>query len=141
MRLGLVASNPVRGMPKLREAGRRLLFVPFDGAEESALREALAIDLRRFSRSAPTLDSVEGADGRSAGILQTCLVALSQWDVRKRCFAADPMNSVVRSVLFDRGAPDDPKELIFRGAYRAVAGASERCGTSPSLGRGGAVIA
>jgi hypothetical protein len=113
MRLGLVASNPVRGMPKLREAGRRLLFVPFDGAEESALREALAIDLRRFSRSAPTLDSVEGAE----------LGALSEGTFAKRCFAADAMNSIVRSVLLDlttqRGArrsqgADLPRSLSDR---------------------------
>src|SRR5207245_7603524 len=46
MRLGLGVSNPVRGIPKLREAGRRLVYLPPDGDEEAALRDALASELQ-----------------------------------------------------------------------------------------------
>src|SRR2546428_666536 len=126
MRLGLVASNPVRGIPKLREAGRRLVYLPPDGKEEAALREALAPELQPlFTFSLHTgLRWSEQATlrWRDADLLSGLVtVGRSKNGATRQV----PMNSVVRSVLFDLGAqrarPNDPEEPIFAGAYRTVA--------------------
>jgi len=126
MRLGLVASNPVRGIPKLREAGRRLVYLPPDGAEEAALREALAPELRPlFTFSLHTglrWSEQTTLHWRDADLLSGLItVGRSKNGATRQV----PMNSVVRSVLFDLGAqrarPNDPEEQIFAGAYRTVA--------------------
>jgi len=66
IRLGLVAANPVRGIPKLREAGRRLTYLPPDGVEESELLEALPPELRPlFTVSLQHWPPVERADRTS----------------------------------------------------------------------------
>jgi site-specific recombinase XerD len=126
MRLGLVASNPVRGIPKLREAGRRLTYLPFDGVEESALREALAAELRPlFTVSLHTglrWSEQMGLRWRDADLLNSVITIGRSKNGASRQVQ---MNQVVRSVLFDlatqRERPDNPEELIFRGAYRTVA--------------------
>src|SRR5262249_53073654 len=46
LRLGLVTVNPVRGIPKLREAGSRLLYLPASGEEEEALLAELPNEMR-----------------------------------------------------------------------------------------------
>jgi integrase len=126
MRLGLVSGNPVRGIPKLREAGRRLVYLPANADEETALCEALPAELRPlFAMSLHT------------GLRWSEQIALRWRDVdflsgvvtvgRSKNGTARqvPMNSVVTSVLFDVGAqrrrPNDPDEQIFTGAYRTVA--------------------
>src|SRR5256712_5457730 len=126
MRLWLVASNPVRGIPKLREAGSRLVYLPPEGKEEAALREALAPDLRplfTFGLHTGLRWSEQMAlRWRDADLLSGLItVGRSKNGATRQV----PMNSVVRSVLFDLGArrqrPNDPEEPIFAGAYRTVA--------------------
>jgi len=126
MRLGLVAANPVRGIPKLKEAGRRLVYLPPDGEEEAALREALAPAIRPlFTVSLHTglrWSEQIALRWRAADLLSGFItVGRSKNGLSRQV----PMNSVVRSVLFDlgagRGRPDDPDEPIFVGAYRTVA--------------------
>src|SRR3989449_589980 len=126
MRLGLVVSNPVRGIPKLREAGRRLVYLPPDGKEETALREVLAPELRPlFTFSLHTglrWSEQMTLRWRDADLLSGLItVGRSKNGATRQV----PMNSVVRSVLFDVGAqrarPNDPDELVFTGAYRTVA--------------------
>ena len=126
MRLGLVASNPVRGIPKLREVGRRLVYLPPDGDEEAALRDALASELRQlFTVSLHTglrWSEQMALRWRDADVLSGLITVGRS---KNGSIRQVPMNSVVRSVLFDLGArrqrPNDPEEPIFVGAYRTVA--------------------
>jgi len=126
MRLGLVGSNPVRGIPKLREAGSRLTYLPLAGVEEPALHEALAAELRPlFTVSLHTglrWSEQIGLRWRDVDVLNSVItVGRSKNGAPRRV----QMNQVVRSVLFDqatqRKGTDDPDELIFQGAYRTVA--------------------
>ena len=125
-RLGLVASNPVRGIPKLHEAGRRLTYLPLDGVEEPALQEALEPELKPlFTVSMHTglrWSEQIGLRWRDVDVLKSVItIGRSKNGSSRRV----QMNQVVRSVLFDlatqRQRPDDPDEIIFRGAYRTVA--------------------
>jgi len=126
MRLGLVASNPVRGIPKLREAGRRLMYLPPDGVEEAALWNMLAPTLRPlFTVSLHTgfrWSEQIALRWRDADVLSGLItVGRSKNGATRQV----PMNAVVRSIVFDLGTqrqrPNDPEELIFSGAYRTVA--------------------
>jgi site-specific recombinase XerD len=126
MRLGLVASNPVRGIPKLREAGRRLTYLPPDGIEEAALHEALSTQLQPlFTVSLHTglrWSEQMGLRWRDADMLNRQITVGRSKNGASRLV---PMNAVVRSVLLDLGTqrkrPDDPDEPIFVGAYRTLA--------------------
>ena len=121
-----VASNPVHGIPKLREAGRRLTYLPLDGVEEPTLQEVLAPELKPlFTVSVHTglrWSEQIGLRWRDVDVLMSVItVGRSKNGSSRRV----QMNQVVRSVLFDlatqRARPDDPDEMIFRGAYRTVA--------------------
>src|SRR5262245_12879434 len=126
MRLGLVAANPVRGIPKLRESGRRLVYLPPNGPEEGALREVLPLELRPpFTLSLHT--GLRWSEQRALR-WQDVDVLSGQITVGRSKNGTSrqvPMNAVVRSMLFDLSAqrkrPDDPDEPIFDGAYRTVA--------------------
>src|SRR5438132_1095576 len=126
VRLGLVAANPVRGIPKLREAGSRLVYLPADGDEECALREALPEALRPlFVVSLNTglrWSEQTGLHWRDADLLAGVFTVRRSKNGSGRQV---PMNSTVRSVLIDlgsqRGYLDDPEAPIFTGAYRTVA--------------------
>src|SRR2546427_7810493 len=126
MRLGLVASNPVRGIPKLREAGRRLVYLPPDGDEEAALRDALASELRQlFTVSLYTglrWSEQMALRWRDVDVLSGLITVGRS---KNGSLRQVPMNSVVRSVLFDLGTrrqrPNDPEERISVGASRPVA--------------------
>jgi integrase len=129
VRLGLVASNPVKGIPKVKEpAGRVIYLTP---AEEQALHQALPRELcplvtvalhtgMRWSEQARLR-------WRDADLLTGTLTLVQSKNGRARQI---PMNVVVRSVLYDLGAsrqrPDDPNEMIFTAAYRTTARAFEQ---------------
>jgi site-specific recombinase XerD len=125
-RLGLIASNPVRGIPKLREAGRRLVYLPAYGPEETALRQALPSALRPpFTLSLHTglrWSEQRALHWQDVDVLSGLInVGRSKNGASRQV----PMNAVVRSTLFDLSAQrkrlNDPDELIFDGAYRTVA--------------------
>jgi integrase len=126
LRLGLVASNPVRGIPKLREAGRRLVYLPPNGPEEAALREALPSELRPpFTLSLHTglrWSEQRALRWQDVDVLSGLITVSRSKNGTSRQV---PMNAVMRSMLFDLSAqrkrPNDPEELIFDGAYRTVA--------------------
>lgn len=130
VRLGLVAINPVRGVPKMREAGGRLVYLPpaapgRPAYEEDALRDALPLELR-----APFVVSVNTGlrwseqsrlEWKDIDMLSGIIgVGRSKNGYGRRV----PMNSEVRSVLVDVGAqrqrPDDPAERVFPLPYRTA---------------------
>lgn len=126
LRLGLVPGNPVRGIPKLREAGHRLVYLPGDSHEEPALRDALPPALRStFTISLHTglrWSEQAALRWRDADLLSGFITVGRAKNGSARQV---PMNSVVKSVLFDlgarRGRLDAPEEPIFTDAYRTVA--------------------
>lgn len=125
-RVGLVGSNPVRGIPKLREAGRRLVYLTSDGPEETTLREALPPEMRPlFAFSLHTglrWSEQMSLRWRDADLLTGVITVGRSKNGSGRQV---PMNSLVRTALIDLGAqrrhPDNPDEPIFSGAYRTVA--------------------
>jgi integrase len=123
IRLGLVETNPAKGIRKSKEPGGRIVYLM--PREESAIREQLAPELRpaftfaintgmRWSEQA----SLAWRDVDAlAGIIT---VGNSKNGTARRV----PMNSVVRSLLVDLGLerrlPYDPEAQVFTGAYRTV---------------------
>jgi integrase len=124
LRLGLVPTNPVKGIPKIRETGQRLAFL--SPAEEQAVRDALPERLRpaftvavhtglRFSEQA-------SLRWRDVDVLSnTITVELSKNGRPRRV----PMNATVRTALVDlasrRIRPNDPDEQLFPLSYRQTA--------------------
>jgi integrase len=131
VRLGLLATNPVKGIPKLKEPGGRIVYLPpaapgYPAYEENTLHEALDSELRPlFAVSINTglrWSEQIRLRWRDADLLaRTISVPASKNGLGRRL----PMNSVVRSVLVDVGArrmrPNDPDEPIFTAAYRTLA--------------------
>jgi integrase len=124
VRLGLVPANPVKGVPKLREAGQRLAYLTSE--EEAAVLEALPVRLRSaFTISVHTglrWSEQAGLRWRDVDVLTGVLtVPLSKNGTTRRV----PMNSIVRSALLDlagaRRRPDDPSERLFPDSYRQSA--------------------
>ncbi len=116
MRLGLVASNPVTGIPKLKESGGRVVYLT--GADEQAVHDALSADLRPLF----TVSVNTGLRWSEQVGLVWANVDLHAGTITvPRCKHGDtrhvPINSVVRSLLFDLGLkrerPDDPGEAVF----------------------------
>ena len=123
LRLGLVMANPVKGVPKFKEAGRRLAFV--SPAGEDAVLAALGAERRplvilaintglRWSEQAHLR-------WREVDMLTGFLtVRLGKNGHAHRV----PLNSSSRAALMDlatmRHRPDDPNEPIFQAAYRTV---------------------
>jgi integrase len=135
-RLGLIPTNPVTGIPKLRESAGRLVYLPpatkDRGAyEEEALINALPEDLRpRFRVAIHTgLRWSEQARirWRDVDVLTGTLAVVPSKNGEGRTL---PMNTVVRTVLFDlslgRPQAEDADVLVFKSAYRTVARAVER---------------
>ena len=129
VRLGLVRSNPVTGIPKVKEPSGRVRFLSHE--EEEAVRAALPEALRPlFTVSAHTglrWSEQAGLEWRDVDVLSGIVtVRLSKNGSTRRV----PMNSVVRGVLVgvaaDRERPNDPTEPVFQAAYRSVARATER---------------
>jgi integrase len=128
-RLGLVSVNPVTGIPKLREASGRVVFLSYE--EEEAVRAALPPELRSlFTVSINTglrWSEQAALEWRDVDMLTGIVtVRLSKNGGIRRV----PMNSVVRATLVgvaaDRARPSDPKEPVFAFAYRTTARAIER---------------
>jgi site-specific recombinase XerD len=129
VRLGLVATNPVKGIPKLREPGGRVVYLDHD--EEEAVRAALPVELRPlFAVSINTglrWSEQAALEWRDVDPLSGFLtVRLSKNGSTRRV----PINSVARAALIDvagqRERPNDPTEPVFRAAYRTTARAIEK---------------
>jgi integrase len=121
VRLGLVSTNPVTGIPKIRETGQRLAFL--DPVAETALRDALPERLRpAFTVAVHTgLRHSEQAGLRWRDVdVMTNLITI---DVSKNGRPRRvPMNAAVRAALVDlasgRARPDEPDERLFPLSYR-----------------------
>jgi site-specific recombinase XerD len=136
LRLGLVAKNPVTGIPKAKEAGGRITYLPpaspgRPAFEEDALRDALPPDLRPlFAVSVHTglrWSEEIALEWRDVDMLAGSIgVGRSKNGYSRRV----PMNSTVRRVLVEVGSqrarPNDPAERIFTVAYRTAARAFAR---------------
>ena len=70
MRLGLVTANPVTGIPKLREAGGRVVYLMAD--DEAALRDALPPALRPMMTVAINTAYGGGSRRGFSGVMWTC---------------------------------------------------------------------
>lgn len=130
VRLGLVATNPVKGIPRFREPGGRIVYLPpateeRPAYEEETLYEALAPDLRPlFTMSVHTglrWSEQSGLQWRDVDLLSgTVGVARSKNGYIRRV----PLNSVARCALVDlatrRARPGDPAEPVFTASYRTV---------------------
>jgi integrase len=135
-RLGLIPSNPVTGIPKHKEPGGRIVYLPpaspgRPAYEEDALRDALPVDIRpAFVVSVNTglrWSEQAGLQWRDVDMLSRTIGVGRSKNGYSRCV---PMNSAVRAVLVDlatqRANPDEPGEPVFRLAYRTTARAFER---------------
>ncbi len=124
IRLGLLTTNPVTGVPKFREAGQRLSYLTLE--EEAAVSDALAPRLRpAFTVSVQTglrWSEQAGLRWSDVDILTGIITVPLSKNGRTRQV---PMNSLVRSTLLNLGAsrehPDDPSERVFRDSYRQTA--------------------
>ncbi len=130
VRLGLVPTNPVRGIPKMREPGGRLVYLPpaspgRPAYEEQALRDALPPELRPLfivaTNTGLRWSEQARLEWRDADMLSGILgIGRSKNGHGRRV----PMNSEVRSVLVDVGAqrrrPNDPAERVFALPYRTA---------------------
>jgi integrase len=136
VRLGLVGSNPVKVIPKVKEAGGRVVYLPpttkeRSAHEDSALTKALPAELRplflvsvhtglRWSeQSALRWQDVDVLRG-------TLTVSLSKNGYQRTV----PMNATVRSVFLDaslaRKRTDQPNDRVFPMPYRTTARTFDR---------------
>jgi integrase len=124
VRLGLVPTNPVKGIPKFRETGQRIVWLGTE--EEATLRDALPERLRpaftlavhaglRWSEQA-------SLRWRDIDVLTNTITVEVSKNGRRR---AVPTNSPVRAALVDlasrRVCPDDPDERLFPLSHRQTA--------------------
>lgn len=135
-RLGLMASNPVQGIPKVKEASGRVLYLPpatkgRPAYEEEALREALPAELHPlFTVSLNTglrWSEQEALRWQDVDILGGLLTVTRSKNGYGRTV---PINAAVRSVLLDlslqRKRLQDGEDRVFAAAYRTVARTFER---------------
>jgi len=136
IRHGFVSSNPVKGTTKFKEPEGRTVYLTAE--EEGAIREQLAPGATIAGR--PTLDARRG-DLRPLFVVSVNTGL--RWSEQRRLEWRDvdfltalltvrqsksghsrqvPVNSVVRSTLFDlasnRQDPENPAEMVFRCPYR-----------------------
>jgi site-specific recombinase XerD len=121
VRLGLVAANPVTGIPKLREPGGRVVYLMPE--DETALREALPPSLRTMMTVAVNSGLRWSEQARLQWAHVDVLTGLITVPLAKNGHTRRvPMNAAVRSVLMDvaagRERPDDPTEVVFSLSYR-----------------------
>jgi site-specific recombinase XerD len=136
VRLGLVNSNPVKMIPKLKESGGRIVYLPpatkdRPPYEEAALLQALPEELRPlFTISLHTglrWSEQVGLHWRDIDML-TGVIGVGR---SKNGYGREvPMNSTVQTTLVEmatqRTRPNDPVEPVFAHAYRTVARAFGR---------------
>jgi len=120
-RLGLVTANPVKDIPKLREAGGRLAFLSSVG--EEMVLGALPVERRPLvilaANTGLRWSEQAGLEWRDVDILTGVVtVRLGKNGQARRV----PLNSVARCALMDLSAhrrrPSDPAEPVCRAAYR-----------------------
>ncbi len=136
IRLGLLVTNPVKTIPKLRESGGRIAYLPpatgeRPAYEETALLEALPAELRPlFTVSLHTglrWSEQIGLNWRDVDMLAGVIgVGRSKNGYGRQV----PMNTTVQSMLLElatrRKRTDDPMEPVFGHAYRTVARAFQQ---------------
>jgi integrase len=121
VRRGLVATNPVTRIPKVKETGQRLAFL--DPAGEGALRDALPPRLRPAFvvavNSGLRHSEQAGLRWRDVDVMTNLITVDVTKNGRPRRV---PMNATVRAALVDlasdRVRPDDPDERLFPLSYR-----------------------
>ena len=144
IRHGYLSANPVKGTTKFKEAEGRTLYLTPD--EEIAVRDQLAPEATVTGRS-----SLDTRRGDLRPLFSVSIHTGLRWTEQRRLLWRDvdfltgllavrqsksgharqvPMNSVVRSLLFDlagqRQRPDDPEESVFRCPYGQPRTASSR---------------
>jgi integrase len=122
-RLGLVAVNPVKDIPKLREAGGRLAFLSPVG--EDAVLTALPVERRPLVTLAVNTGLRWSEQARLHWLDVDLLTGFLTVRFGKNGQARwVPLNRAARGALVDlagqRHQPGDPDELVCRGAYRTV---------------------
>jgi len=136
VRFGLVVSNPVKGIPKVKEAGGRVLYLPpatkeRPAHEEVALTEALPADLRPLLlvsvHTGLRWSEQSALRWQDVDVLSATLTVAQSKNGYQRTV---PMNATVRSVFLDaslsRKRTDEPHERVFPMAYRTVARTFDR---------------
>ena len=116
IRLGLVTSNPVKGVQPFKEANERVMCLTAE--QEAAIREALAPEHRPlFTVSVHTglrWSEQVGLRWRDVDILARVITIQRSKNGQTRRV---PMNSVVRAIALELGSgrqrPDDPSEPVF----------------------------
>jgi integrase len=129
MRHGLVGANPVTGIPKLKEAGGRVVYLT--DADVVALYDALPAELRPAVTVAlgtgVRWSELERLQWRNTDLLTSQLTITDTKNAHTRHV---PMNAQVRAALIgvatERETPDDGTERVFNLAYRTVHRAFER---------------
>jgi integrase len=122
-RLGLIAANPVKDIPKLREAGGRSAFLSPVG--EGAVLSGLPSERRPLVILAVNTGLRWSEQARLHWLDVDLLTGVLTVRLGKNGQARRvPLNSAARSALLDlasqRRRPNDPDELVCRGAYRTV---------------------
>jgi integrase len=122
-RLGLVAVNPVKDIPKLREAGGRLAFLSPVG--EDAVLTALPVERRPLVTLAVNTGLRWSEQARLHWLDVDLLTGFLTVRFGKNGQARwVPLNRAARGALVDlagqRHHPGDPDELVCRGAYRTA---------------------
>ena len=131
VRLGLVVSNPIKGIPKIKEAGGRILYLPpatkeRPAYEELALIKALPVELRPWflvsMHTGLRWSEQSALRWQDVDVLSSTLTVAQAKNGHQRTV---PMNATVRSVFLDaslsRKRTDAPDERVFPAAYRTVA--------------------
>jgi integrase len=116
MRLGLVTNNPVTGIPKLKESSGRVAYLT--AADEQAVHDALPVELRAlFTVSVHTGLRWSEQVGLTWANVDLHAGAITVRHSKNGGSRHVPINSVVRSVLFDlslhREHIDDPSVRVF----------------------------
>jgi len=122
-RLGLMTENPVKDIPKLREAGGRLAFLSLAG--EEAVLAALPPERRPLVTLAINTGLRWSEQSRLRWIDVDLLTGFLTVRLGKNGQARRvPLNSAARGALVNlagqRTRPTDPEELVSKAAYRTV---------------------
>jgi integrase len=121
VRLGLVASNPVTGVPKFKETGGRIVCLTV--AQEAAIREALALVMRPYYDFALHTgfrwSKQMGLRWLDVDLLAKVLTIGKDKNGKP---LSVPFNSSIDRVLLEMGTsrsrPGDPQESVFPRRYR-----------------------